>query len=73
MQVSIALPLVHARAAAGACQPKPSATEAASRLIRKAVPALPLRLALPLLFSSSLTATQAPRDSFQTLLYDLFT
>nr|WP_280811363.1 hypothetical protein [Variovorax boronicumulans] len=58
--------------AAGAAPPKAKATAAASELYRRGFPARPLLLALPLLFSNSPTATQAPSDSFQMERYVLF-
>ncbi|NVM88382.1 hypothetical protein FHT32_002030 [Variovorax sp. SG517] len=56
----------------GLASPNASISEADSMLTRRNPPLMPLLLALPLLFSSSLTATHAPRASFHMLLYDLF-
>ena len=48
--------------------PQPSAIEADNRVNRRTPPVRPRLLAFPLLLSSSLTATQAPRASFQIFL-----
>ncbi|MFM9923162.1 hypothetical protein VLK31_09250 [Variovorax sp. H27-G14] len=58
--------------AAEPSKPNAPANDAESKLhFSSRPPAAPL-LALPLLFASSLTATQAPRASLQMLRYEVF-